>query len=69
MKGLGHIVPKHSAILPAYPSYGIRANHMDMTKLTARNPGYEVVEGEIFKWIKELRSCNRQAFSSNLQEG
>ena len=22
------IVPKHSAILPAYPAYGIRANHI-----------------------------------------
>jgi hypothetical protein len=38
-----------------------------MTKFDpAGNPGYEAVEGEIFKWIKLLRS-ERQRRADNLQ--
>ena len=32
VKGVGEIVPKHSAILPAYNSIGIYASHLDMGK-------------------------------------
>jgi hypothetical protein len=40
------IVPRQSAVLPSYPSIGIRANHMDMAKFGSfQDPGYRAVSG------------------------
>src|ERR1700722_8405050 len=51
------IVPKYSAILPAYNSMGIHANHMDMTKFDhAQNAGYKAGSNELWGWAKAIRS-------------
>ncbi len=49
------IVPKHSAILPAYTSVAIRANHMDMPKFSsAQDPGYQAISNELWRWARDL---------------
>ncbi len=54
--GVGEIVPKHSAILPAYNSIGIHANHMDMAKFTnAEDPGYLSVSSELLRWVRAVQ--------------
>ncbi|PMD17926.1 hypothetical protein NA56DRAFT_542480, partial [Hyaloscypha hepaticicola] len=52
---VGEVVPKHSAILPAYSSYGIHANHMDMVKFAnANDAGYVAVRGELQRWVRRI---------------
>jgi hypothetical protein len=42
-----------------YRTIGIRANHMDMTKLGSDDsPGYVRVCGELQRWFKTLASDN-----------
>ncbi|MCJ1378582.1 hypothetical protein MMC17_001681 [Xylographa soralifera] len=56
----GEVVPKHSAILPQYASYGIRANHMNMTKFSSSDDaGYDAILGELQRWIKPIRQLVR----------
>ncbi|KAL8831007.1 MAG: hypothetical protein Q9191_001103 [Dirinaria sp. TL-2023a] len=52
---IGKIVEMNSAILPGYASYGIHANHMDMTKFNKDDKGYESVLGELRRWVKLLQ--------------
>ncbi|SLM34046.1 Ankyrin repeat-containing domain, partial [Lasallia pustulata] len=53
---VGKVVEMESAILPGYASYGIHANHMDMTKFDNKdNAGYESVLGELRRWAKGLQ--------------
>ncbi|KAM0800739.1 hypothetical protein BDR22DRAFT_932188 [Usnea florida] len=53
---IGMVVDSQSAILPSYPSYGIHANHMDMTKFDDKDSaGYESVLGELRRWVKKLQ--------------
>ncbi|KAL4732589.1 hypothetical protein ACLX1H_001607 [Fusarium chlamydosporum] len=55
-KGVGLVVPKHSAILPGYVSIGIHKNHSDMTKFnTSDEPGFVAVCGELKRWMKGIQ--------------
>ncbi|GKU16015.1 unnamed protein product [Fusarium langsethiae] len=55
-KGVGIVVPKHSAILPGYISIGIHKNHSDMTKFnTADEPGFVAICGELKRWMNKIR--------------
>ncbi|KAF3040675.1 hypothetical protein E8E12_003674 [Didymella heteroderae] len=57
VRGIGDIVPKHSAILPSYNAIGIHANHMEMSKYDSiHNPGYGAVSGEIRRWLKAIKN-------------
>ncbi|KAI5838256.1 hypothetical protein DFP73DRAFT_267821 [Morchella snyderi] len=65
VKGIGEIVPKHSAILPAYSNYPLHANHMDMVKFSdPKDQGYIAVTNEIGRWIREELRRNRPAATS-----
>ncbi|MCJ1271835.1 hypothetical protein MMC22_011740 [Lobaria immixta] len=56
LPGIGEVVPKNSAILPAYTSIGIYDNHVGMTKFEAADdPGFKSVAGELHRWVKELK--------------
>ena len=49
------IVPRESAILPAYTSIGIHADHKQMTKFSsAADPGFLNLKGEINRWTKDI---------------
>jgi len=63
LRGVGIVVPSHSAILPGYIPIGIRSNHMDMTKFKdAEDPGFVAVAGELRRWVKDIaRSNGRQS--------
>ncbi|MCJ1266225.1 hypothetical protein MMC22_006108 [Lobaria immixta] len=55
LPAVGKVVDMDSAIIPGYASYGIHANHMDMTKFDGRdNDGYESILGELRRWVKGL---------------
>ncbi|MCJ1264720.1 hypothetical protein MMC22_004595 [Lobaria immixta] len=59
LPGIGEIVPKNSAILPAYTSVGIHDNHTGMTKFEFEDdPGFKSVSGELQRWVKELESMS-----------
>jgi hypothetical protein len=48
-------VPQHSAILPAYGSKPIHANHMDMTKFeSADDLGFVDVLTTLWGWARDL---------------
>ena len=48
-------MPLHSAILPAYGSRSIHANHMDMTKFEfADDPGFLDVSTTLWRWSRDL---------------
>ncbi|KAG9229223.1 Alpha/Beta hydrolase protein, partial [Amylocarpus encephaloides] len=56
VRGVGEIVPKHSAILPGYNSIPIHANHMDMTKFPDdEDEGYLAVSTEIMRWVRAIQ--------------
>jgi hypothetical protein len=56
------VVPKHSAILPAYNSIGIHANHMDMTKFSnSEDNGYRSVSTEILRWVRDIIKSSDQS--------
>ncbi|KAK0750679.1 hypothetical protein B0T18DRAFT_409408 [Schizothecium vesticola] len=62
VKGVGEIVPKHSAILPAYTSIGIRSNHMDMARFSdVEDPGYLSVSSELMRWVKAIQKAKAAA--------
>jgi hypothetical protein len=51
------IVPRHSAILSAYPGRSIHANHMEMTKFSSSTDlGYQVVSNQLWLWTDEIGS-------------
>jgi protein SERAC1 len=57
------IVPKHSAILSAYPNRSIHANHMQMTKFSGtKDAGYVSVSDQLWLWVDTLqKEANAQA--------
>jgi hypothetical protein len=56
---VGEIVPKHSAILPAYNSIGIYANHMDMARFSDEvDEGYLSVSTELLRWVRAIQKAN-----------
>lgn len=49
-------MPKHSAILPAYPSRSIHGNHSEMTKFCGpKDTGYRSVSNQIWMWVDLLQ--------------
>ncbi|MCJ1263639.1 hypothetical protein MMC22_003509 [Lobaria immixta] len=61
LPGIGEVVPKNSAILPAYTSIGIHDNHMGMTKFEAEDdPGFKSVAGELQRWVRELKPVSSE---------
>jgi len=68
VRGVGEIVPKHSAILPQYNAIGIRDNHMDMTKFSGLDDeGYKAVAAELRRWTKAI-SRKQTGTHGNAQE-
>ena len=62
VRGVGEIVPKHSAILPAYNSIGIHANHVDMGKFGGEDdPGYLSVSAELMRWVRAIQRARGEA--------
>jgi len=60
VKGVGEIVPKHSAILSAYNSIGIHANHMDMARFTdEEDQGYLSVSTELLRWVRAIQKATQ----------
>ncbi|KAK4118485.1 hypothetical protein N657DRAFT_583555 [Parathielavia appendiculata] len=54
-------VGQHSAILPGYIPIGIHSNHMDMARfVSANDPGFTAVCGELRRWIKEIDTSERR---------
>jgi hypothetical protein len=56
------IVPKHSAILSAYPNKSIHANHMQMTKFgSSQDPGYVSVSSQLWLWVDAIEKVQAEA--------
>lgn len=56
--GVGTIVPEQSAVLNQYPNQSIGANHMDMTKFSARNDvGYQRVLNRVHDIVELMTSA------------
>ncbi|MCJ1268181.1 hypothetical protein MMC22_008067 [Lobaria immixta] len=56
LPGIDDVVPKDSAILPAYKSIGIHDYDMGMAKFEAANdPGSNSVAGELQRWVRKLK--------------
>jgi protein SERAC1 len=50
------IVPKHSAILSAYPNRSIHANHMQMARFSGtKDAGYVSVSDQLWLWVDTLQ--------------
>ncbi|KAK3292166.1 uncharacterized protein B0H64DRAFT_364874 [Chaetomium fimeti] len=59
--GIGEVVPQHSAILPGYIPIGIHSNHTDMARfVSADDPGFTAVCGELRRWIKQMDAIERR---------
>lgn len=55
---VGHIVPRHSAILSRYNNQGIYANHVDMTRFASRmDQGYRNICGQLRIWALEIEGA------------
>jgi hypothetical protein len=60
VKGVGEVVTKHSAILPAYNHIGIHADHMDMTQFSgAEDEGYLAVSSELMRWVRGIKTMRQ----------
>lgn len=67
--GIGLIVPKQSAILPAYPNNNIHANHVEMTKFVSdRDAGYVRVRDQLWLWYDGVRK-NQDEWRARQTEG
>ena len=65
--GVGHIVPRYSAILTRYGNQGIHANHVGMIKFENRNDqGYQAVAGQLKIWVKEIKRAAEQKRTEQL---
>lgn len=54
---VGHIVPKHSAILGRYNNQGIHADHVDITRFAERmEQGYQNICSQLQIWALEIES-------------
>ena len=54
---VGHVVPKHSAILSRYGNQGIHASHTDMTRFADRmDQGYRNISNQLRIWALEIES-------------
>lgn len=48
-------MPQHSAVLPAYGSKSIHANHIDMTKFeSTEDSGFVDVSTTLWRWARDL---------------
>jgi hypothetical protein len=66
---VGKAVEDYSAILPQYPSQSIPANHIEMTKFSARNAaGYQAVIGQLNRWKSETAQLNDRFKQLELME-
>jgi hypothetical protein len=66
VKGVGEVVPKHSAILPAYNSIGLYSNHIDMAKFSGEeDPGYLSVSSELMRWVRAIQRAREAGMQSN----
>ncbi|KAL2800599.1 hypothetical protein BJX66DRAFT_332162 [Aspergillus keveii] len=55
LPGIGLVVPLQSAIIRGYPSIGIHATHMGMTKFETKNDaGFVAVVGELRRWTRQI---------------
>ncbi|KAL4740615.1 Alpha/Beta hydrolase protein [Aspergillus similis] len=69
LPGVGPVVPMQSAIIPGYPSIGIRATHMGMTKFeTSNDAGFTAVVGELRRWTRQIEDFMREGAASNQLE-
>ncbi|KAH7095492.1 hypothetical protein FB567DRAFT_31364 [Paraphoma chrysanthemicola] len=54
---VGRVVEEHQAKISGYSSFGIHANHMDMTKFEGeQDPGYKLVRAQITRWVGQIQS-------------
>src|ERR1700761_5494066 len=54
---LVQVVPMDSAILPAYSSVGIHADHIGMTKFEGKeDPGFVSVQAELLRIVRKVRA-------------
>ena len=61
------IVPKDSATLDGYPSIGIHANHMDMTKFPSnQDPDYQNVVSELQRFIQSSEQTKERPSTSSI---
>ncbi|KAK3708301.1 hypothetical protein LTR37_011566 [Vermiconidia calcicola] len=61
--GVGLVVPKDSAILPAYSSISIPKDHAGMTKFAdTEDSGYQRVSGELWIWARDVNKRRNRAF-------
>ncbi|RYP30814.1 hypothetical protein DL768_011186 [Monosporascus sp. mg162] len=62
----GMVVPKHSAILPGYASFGIHANHMNMTKFKDENDqGFPELVHALQRLVNEIKGSQNNLLSVN----
>ncbi|KAL8993023.1 MAG: hypothetical protein Q9169_006653 [Polycauliona sp. 2 TL-2023] len=55
---VGHIVPRHSAILTRYNNQGIHANHIGMTRFgSTEDQGYRNIRDQLRIWAMEIESA------------
>jgi len=53
-------VPQDSAILPGYIPIGIYSNNIDIARFVSKDdPGFEVICGELRRWIKQINVAER----------
>ncbi|KAL3440856.1 hypothetical protein BJX65DRAFT_289668 [Aspergillus insuetus] len=55
LPGIGLVVPLQSAIIRGYPSIGIHATHMGVTKFDTNNDaGFVAIVGELRRWTRQI---------------
>lgn len=65
---IGHIVPRHSAILSRYSNQGIHANHVDMTRFASpMDQGYQSVCSQLKIWILEVEEAGAGQAQQSLE--
>ncbi|KAI9666477.1 MAG: hypothetical protein M1821_004413 [Bathelium mastoideum] len=64
------IVPRHSAILPAYQNASLHGDHMSMTKFSDKNDsGYVRVCGVLWLWVSEMENKRHRNTEDDSQDG
>lgn len=67
--GIGTIVDQQSAAIWTYPCFGIRANHIDMTKFEGSNDnGYQLVLEPLERWRDELIESSKTSFTADTNQ-
>ena len=66
VRGIGFIVPMHSAIVGGYESVGIPRDHMGMTRFKdVQDYGYRKVSTEIWRWTQKIESSKIDTWISH----